>query len=280
MTSAQYDAYQFLYKTKSWQARRLWQLHREPYCRTCTRKQRFIAATVADHIIPHRGNRRLFWDRNNLQSLCGVHHNDKTRQEQGGTIRAVIGDDGWPCPSDPVPLNVTTLHSPLAHPDWFRKVFVPLTIVCGAPGSGKSRYVSDHAGSDDLVICFDQIATRLLGSAHASLKVEQIAAVLRARNDMLADLMWQKAIGKWPRAWLIVSEPEAQWRQWWHDTLNPASIVVMMTPAALCKQRVAEDAVQGDVRTSDIKGLIDQWWRHYTAMEHDIEVTPSFEISL
>lgn len=96
VTSPEYDAYQYLYKTKGWKVRRLWQLHREPYCRMCLRKQRFTPANTVDHIIAHKGNRRLFWDRNNLQSLCDVHHGDKIREEAGGPVRVVIGDDGWP----------------------------------------------------------------------------------------------------------------------------------------------------------------------------------------
>lgn len=39
-------------------------------------------ATVVDHVIPHRGDMRLFWDRKNWQSLCFHHHNSaKQRME-------------------------------------------------------------------------------------------------------------------------------------------------------------------------------------------------------
>jgi 5-methylcytosine-specific restriction protein A len=36
---------------------------------------------VVDHIIPHRGNRELFWDTENWQALCTPCHNRKTKQE-------------------------------------------------------------------------------------------------------------------------------------------------------------------------------------------------------
>ncbi|WP_084794204.1 HNH endonuclease signature motif containing protein [Pseudoponticoccus marisrubri] len=40
-------------------------------------------ATVVDHIIPHRGDHALFWDRSNWQPLCQRHHDaDKQRQER------------------------------------------------------------------------------------------------------------------------------------------------------------------------------------------------------
>ena len=34
-----------------------------------------------DHIIPHRGDQKLFWDRNNWQALCKPCHDRKTGKE-------------------------------------------------------------------------------------------------------------------------------------------------------------------------------------------------------
>ncbi|MGM9590559.1 MAG: HNH endonuclease signature motif containing protein, partial [Faecousia sp.] len=39
---------------------------------------RLTPATVVDHIIPHRGDRKLFWDESNWQPLCKDCHNRKT----------------------------------------------------------------------------------------------------------------------------------------------------------------------------------------------------------
>ncbi|MGK5053601.1 HNH endonuclease signature motif containing protein [Janthinobacterium sp. RB2P8] len=40
------------------------------------------AASVVDHIEPHRGDQALFWNKANWQSLCGTHHStDKQREE-------------------------------------------------------------------------------------------------------------------------------------------------------------------------------------------------------
>jgi len=39
-------------------------------------------ANVVDHRIPHRGDKTLFWDKTNWQSLCTPHHSgDKQREE-------------------------------------------------------------------------------------------------------------------------------------------------------------------------------------------------------
>ena len=41
-------------------------------------------ATDVDHIVPHRGDARLLYDENNLQSLCKSCHSRKTATEDGG----------------------------------------------------------------------------------------------------------------------------------------------------------------------------------------------------
>ncbi len=42
------------------------------------KENKLTPATVVDHIIPHRGDQKLFWDENNWQGLCEHHHNTKT----------------------------------------------------------------------------------------------------------------------------------------------------------------------------------------------------------
>jgi 5-methylcytosine-specific restriction endonuclease McrA len=38
-------------------------------------------ATVVDHVIPHKGDRKLFWSRSNWQALC-THHHSSAKQSQ------------------------------------------------------------------------------------------------------------------------------------------------------------------------------------------------------
>jgi 5-methylcytosine-specific restriction protein A len=46
-----------------------------PICNQCQREP----AAVLDHIVPHRGDRNLFWNQSNWQSLCKSCHDRKTR---------------------------------------------------------------------------------------------------------------------------------------------------------------------------------------------------------
>jgi len=57
-------------------------LMKHPLCAICDRRQRVTAATLVDHIIPHRGDKALFWDRSNWQSACKPCHDAKTRRGQ------------------------------------------------------------------------------------------------------------------------------------------------------------------------------------------------------
>ena len=64
-----------------WQAERLVFLRENPLCAMCQQMGRIEPATVVDHIVPHRGDQKLFWDQNNWQSLCKSCHDKKTLTE-------------------------------------------------------------------------------------------------------------------------------------------------------------------------------------------------------
>ena len=68
-----------LYGTHRWKLMRKEQLSADPTCRQCG-----APATVADHVVPHRGDETLFWAKDNLQSLCRDCSNTKTAHEVRG----------------------------------------------------------------------------------------------------------------------------------------------------------------------------------------------------
>jgi len=53
-------------------------------CKDCQQVGRVLASTVVDHVVPHRGDRALFWDRNNWQAMSKPCHDRKTATEDGG----------------------------------------------------------------------------------------------------------------------------------------------------------------------------------------------------
>lgn len=66
-----------------WRVARKAFLRSNPLCIACNRKGILKAATVVDHVIPHKGNTRLFWDHSNWQALCRSCHSTKTAVSDG-----------------------------------------------------------------------------------------------------------------------------------------------------------------------------------------------------
>lgn len=67
-----------------WRKARKYYLQRHPLCVECEKNGSVTPATVVDHIIPHKGDKNLFWDHDNWQPLCESCHNAKTAKEDMG----------------------------------------------------------------------------------------------------------------------------------------------------------------------------------------------------
>jgi 5-methylcytosine-specific restriction endonuclease McrA len=82
-----------------WQKARVTWLREHPLCADHLKRGQYVPAEVVDHITPHRGDMKLFWDRKNWQSLCKrCHDAAKQAEESGGVIR---GCDVSGLPIDP-----------------------------------------------------------------------------------------------------------------------------------------------------------------------------------
>jgi len=67
-----------------WRKARLSFLQNNPLCVQCNAEGRLTVANIDDHIQPHKGDMKLFWDSTNWQPLCKHHHDVKTATEDGG----------------------------------------------------------------------------------------------------------------------------------------------------------------------------------------------------
>jgi 5-methylcytosine-specific restriction protein A len=200
------------------------------------------AAREVDHIqsVASRPDLRLAWS--NIRGLCKRHHSQRTAKEQGFAVGA------------------------LARPDWLKPSLVPLTIVCGPVAAGKTTWVRAHAAPGDLVLDLDQIAAEMAGSSPRGWDAKWIGPALRARNDVLGSL--SRPGSGWRRAWLILSEPDRDRRQWWHDALKPQRIVVLETQPATCMERVRLDPDRAVRRESQYQA-ISGWWGRYSRRDGD-----------
>lgn len=90
------------YFKQRWRKRSRHQLRVHPLCAMCEARGVVTAAYAADHVIPHKGNERMFWF-GELQSLCAsCHSSSKAQLETKGYVND-IGGNGWPVdPRHPV----------------------------------------------------------------------------------------------------------------------------------------------------------------------------------
>jgi len=95
--------YRKLYQTKQWQQLRRRVLLRDGY--RCQHKQCGVIlkrgrtheqSAVVHHIVAHKGDLDLFFDYNNLQSVCWKCHSGDIQQAEHYGFDLAIGDDGWP----------------------------------------------------------------------------------------------------------------------------------------------------------------------------------------
>ena len=89
-------AWRHLYSTAKWRRLRADQLSRVPLCEECRATGRVTPATVANHREPHKGDRALFFDPANLQSVCKPHHDGPIQRTEGRGYSAAVDTDGYP----------------------------------------------------------------------------------------------------------------------------------------------------------------------------------------
>lgn len=77
-----------------WQAVSAGHLRKRPLCVCCAANGRTTAATLVDHIVPHRGDKVLFWASDNRQGLCAnCHSRIKSRLERQWSLGVIDAAD-------------------------------------------------------------------------------------------------------------------------------------------------------------------------------------------
>jgi 5-methylcytosine-specific restriction enzyme A len=64
-----------------WRRARAAYLVLNPLCVRCQATGYIGSSTVVDHVVPHRGDPKLFWDERNWAALCKRCHDAKTARE-------------------------------------------------------------------------------------------------------------------------------------------------------------------------------------------------------
>ena len=244
-----------LHKTARWQSLRWLVLVCDEFrCQICHRLESDTSKLVCDHVDPHRGDIEKFWS-GPFQTLCKPCHDGQKQKEEVAARTAGLDVYGG---------------KPASYrPEWLRPSAIPLTIVCGPPASGKNHYVHQHAGSTDVVIDLDVIAHALSGEPmHRWNRERWLQMALRKRNAMLGELSKHPA---WPSAWIIMTEPNAERRARWAETMKPKAIIVIETSEATCMANAAQDTDRDQHHTL---AMVRRWWSDYTRRSGDQIVRP------
>jgi len=176
-------------------------------------------ADMVDHRIAAKGDQKLFWSRSNWQPMARACNTRKAIQSEGG-------------------FGISLAAAERRRPAGLRPSRVPLTLVCGPSGGGKSEYVRRHATPLDLIIDLDQIKAKLSGKPLYCAGPEWTAPALDERNRLLKSLSSET---RYHQAWFIVSAADQEERDWWKSQLAPASVVVIAPPIEQCLLQIQRD---------------------------------------
>lgn len=220
------------YNARWRKARQVW-LDKYPWCAYCLLRNRFEAANVVDHIIPHKGDMKLFWDQDNWQSLDKKCHDRKTMRE----------------------LN-----------DKPMEVF----LICGPAGSGKTTFVKKYKKDNDLVYDYDAVASALTFTGERREYVNCVNLLVRIR-EFLTTLIRQRqeCFKDIRRMWFISSEADAAKRARIAGLLNATRVLVLETTVDQCIENVRLSPERKD-RLVKIEKQSKDWWHKYKPNDTDL----------
>ncbi|WP_310619674.1 HNH endonuclease [Flexibacterium corallicola] len=99
--SAAAKEYRRWYNTKRWHRLRQKALVRDGY--RCQKTGEILSgkkpepnSPIADHIIPHKGDPKLFWDLDNIQTVSKAYHDKQKQLQEKRGYSTDCDDEGWP----------------------------------------------------------------------------------------------------------------------------------------------------------------------------------------
>lgn len=252
------------YNTRQWKALRLLKLGQSFYCEGCLADGKRTYANTVDHRVPINEGGHPFPPLDGLAVYCTSCHSKKTaRGPEAGAFKAK--GTGWDANGNPLdqrhPWNggngaLTRGAIERRMPTDLKPSRIPLTIVCGPPGSGKSTYVREHAAPGDRVICFDTIMSRITGKGPHEQERRYLGKVLDTRNAMLRGLATDT---KHKRAWFILQGHDPAERRLWAGRLG-GELMVLATPLAECIRRINADPDRPAERREIMIRNAWAWW--------------------
>lgn len=156
--------------------------------------------------------------------------------------------------------------------NWRKRRFAnnPLTLVAGPPCAGKNHWVDAHRNPGDLVLDSDALYAALAREG----KPENLRQfVWKAFWSVLAETRSEQVCA---HTWVIQCAPEPARRDDYRQ-MNNAQVVVLATPAEVCKSRALDRyGDRTDPLCVETCGWIDEWWANYRPSFYAEEVVEDY----
>lgn len=143
---------------------------------------------------------------------------------------------------------------------------IPVTIVCGPPGSGKSSYVEQRIRWGDIVIDMDKLWVAISGQKEYDKPEGLLPYVLNMRDGLYRALETSK--GKAQHVWIIAGLPKAEDRNGLRNRFKTENVIVLETPHVTCLRNIRNDP-RREQRWEHWQELVGKWWMKYEKDECD-----------
>lgn len=131
-------------------------------------------------------------------------------------------------------------------------------VVSGSPGSGKTHYVRENIGKNDIALDFDYLTAALsMDDTLYGERESQLDVAFAARDAVFSEVEARR--GNWKTAYIITAEKNPQKVQALVDRLRAELVTIEATPEQ-CKENIRNDERRKDVADRFIS-LVDDWFQ-------------------
>ena len=221
------------YNKKAWKRKSQYIRKRDGYeCVECRRKGKVVDAVLVHHINPTEERPDLFWEDKNLISLCGNCHELMHNRYNNTLTRLGV----W-------------------YKDLYRrggKMLTKIKFIVGPPCSGKSTYVRERAGRNDIVFDLDDIVKAITLNELYDKNPSAVEIALMIRDLLLRQL---EMGDKFDTAWIITTKMSDKFYDYY--LYNP-EVITMTTTKKECLKRLSNNPNGRNVE--EIKKVIESWF--------------------
>lgn len=185
---------------------------------------------------------------------CIAHHVTELTEQNVGDVSIALNPDN-------IKLIHFRCHNELHKRFGFnRRPIKKVYIVFGAPCSGKTSFVEENAGDNDIILEIDRLYQGITKSGVHELPQAVKSNVFKLRDSMLD--MIATRYGAWENAYIIGGYPLLNERERLADRVNADKIIYVDTPKDVCLLRLEADPNGRD--RDKWRGYIEQWFERHT----------------